>query len=148
MMKLNNKGQSLVLFILIIPIILGIMALVIDIGCALTKKNEIDKSIEFVLDYYLRENISNELNQEKSDNNSEDIYLENDSSIDTNALKVLLEYNLKDIEPIINIDNQEIIIKVETNVEGIFSKMLNVKAFKIKSEYKGYLESKSQEKIK
>ena len=31
-MRLNNKGQSLVLFIVIIPIIIGIMVMVIDIG--------------------------------------------------------------------------------------------------------------------
>lgn len=136
MMKLNNKGQSLVLFILIIPIILGIMALVIDIGYALTKKNEIDKSVEFVLDYYL------------SDNNRETNTYENDNSIDINALKVLLEYNLKDIEPIINTSDNVITIKAESYVDGIFSKILNIKGFKIESEYKGYLESKSQEKIK
>lgn len=136
MMRLNNKGQSLVLFILIIPIILGVMALVIDLGESLTKKNEIDKNIEFVLDYYL------------NDNKQENEYLENDNSIDVNALKVLLEHNLKDIEPIINIDNKVIIIKAETYAEGIFSKILNIKCFKIESEYRGYLESTSYEKVK
>lgn len=136
MIRLNNKGQSLVLFILIIPIILGIMVLVIDLGNALTKKNEIDKSIEFVLEYYL------------SDNNWETIYQKNNNSIGVNALKVLLEYNLKDIEPIINTSDELIIIKVETDVEGIFSKILNIKGFKIESEYNGYLESMSYEKVK
>ena len=136
MIRLNNKGQSLVLFILIIPIILGIMVLVIDLGNALTKKNEIDKSIEFVLEYYL------------SDNNWETIYQKNNNSIGVNALEVLLEYNLKDIEPIINTSDELIIIKVETDVEGIFSKILNIKGFKIESEYNGYLESMSYEKVK
>ena len=136
MIRLNNKGQSLVLFILVIPIILGIMALVIDLGNSLTKKNEIDKNIEFVLDYYL------------NDNKQENEYLENDNSIDTNSLKVLLEYNLKDIDTTINTDNEVIIIKAKTYVEGIFSKILNIKGFRIVSEYKGYLESETYEKIK
>ena len=39
---MNNKGQSLVLFILILPILLGIMVLVIDVGNAIYTKNKIN----------------------------------------------------------------------------------------------------------
>ena len=38
MNKLNNKGQSLVMFILIIPILLLIMILVIDLGNIIVTK--------------------------------------------------------------------------------------------------------------
>ena len=41
-MRLNNKGQSLVLFIVIIPIIIGIMVMVIDIGNVIYEKQELD----------------------------------------------------------------------------------------------------------
>ena len=39
---MNNKGQSLVLFVLIIPILLGITALVIDVGKTISTKNNIN----------------------------------------------------------------------------------------------------------
>ena len=83
---LNNRGQSLVLFILIIPILLGIMALVIDVGNALIKKNEIENAIEFVIDYGLE----NEMNE-------------------TEALIMLLNYNLGDCENTLKIDDDKII---------------------------------------
>lgn len=51
MKRLDNKGQSLVMFILLIPIMLGIMALVIDCGNVMVRKNEIGNVIEMVLDY-------------------------------------------------------------------------------------------------
>ena len=46
---MNNKGQSLVLFILILPILLGSIVLVIDVGNAIVMKNKIN-------------NIQNEIN--------------------------------------------------------------------------------------
>ena len=42
---MNNKGQSLVLFVLLIPIILGIITLVIDVGKSLVEKNSINNKI-------------------------------------------------------------------------------------------------------
>ena len=50
---LNNKGQSLVLFVLLLPIMLGIMALVIDVGNVFVKKNHIDNVIMMVMDVTL-----------------------------------------------------------------------------------------------
>ena len=43
---LNNKGQSLVLFVLLMPIILGIIVLVIDVGKSLVEKNSINNKID------------------------------------------------------------------------------------------------------
>ena len=50
---MNNKGQSLVLFCLVIPIIVGVIVLVVDAGNALIKKNSLDNITEVVLDYGL-----------------------------------------------------------------------------------------------
>lgn len=122
---LNNKGQSLVLFILMIPILLGIMALVIDVGNALYQKNEMNNTIEFIIDYGLEEDI------------------------ETN-LSVLLDYNLKDHENTITIENDKIIISSKTYVEGIFSNILNIEGFLIESNYQGYMDGTKKiiEKIK
>ena len=47
---MNNKGQSLVLFVLIIPIILGVTALVIDVGETVLTKNSINNKIEMIIE--------------------------------------------------------------------------------------------------
>jgi len=122
MCKLNNKGQSLILFILVLPILFGIMALVYDVGNALNKKAEVDNVIEMILnlDNYKKEDI-----------------------------EVLLEYNLEKNNNKIIIDEDVIIIKSNTYVRGILSNILNVRGFKIESEYKKYIsDNKKVEKIK
>ena len=53
MIRLNNKGQSLVLFIVIIPIILLVFVLVYDIGTAIYEKNRLSNTSYMVIDYAL-----------------------------------------------------------------------------------------------
>ena len=151
MSRINNKGQSLVLFILIIPILLGVMALVIDMGNALVKKNEIDSVIEFVLDYGLgawKEGLELVNDAENLEENV--TFTESDMIIRQEDLEVLLNYNLEIDKSEIIIKDGEIIITGETYVEGIFSRILNFRGFPIKSEHKGYIENgkKVIEKIK
>lgn len=134
MKRLNNKGQSLVLFILVLPILLGIMALVIDVGNALSKKNEIDGVIEFVLDYGV------ETGEVFFENNDKE-YFNEDLVNWKDELKILLNYNLGDSDNEIILQDGVITITSDTYVQGIFSNILNIKGFKIESEYRGYLEA-------
>ena len=46
MLNMNNKGQVLVLFVIILPIIIFILFIVVDIGNIYLKKNEILYYIE------------------------------------------------------------------------------------------------------
>lgn len=143
MIKLNKKGQSLVLFIIFIPILLGIMALVIDLGNAISKKSEIDSVLELVLDYGLESGGSFLEYEELEYLNEELINWKDD-------LKLLLNYNLNNIDSEVIINNNKLIISSDYYVEGIFSNILNIKGFKIESEYIGYIKNneKKIEKIK
>ncbi len=114
---LNRKGQSLVLFILLLPIMLGIMALVIDVGNAMVTKNSTDNTIEMVLDLAL------------------------DKDMEQDKIEELLSYNLEDNQNIVTINDDEIMINSKTNVKGIFSKMFGFSGFQIESEYTGKLEN-------
>ena len=53
MLKLNNKGQSLVLFIMIIPILLLIMVFVYDMGMLLYEKDRLSNIVNMAIDYGL-----------------------------------------------------------------------------------------------
>lgn len=134
MFKLNNKGQSLVLFIIFIPILLGIMALVIDLGNAMTKKSEIDNVLELVIDYGLEDG-------EAFLEYEEPEYLNEDLINWKDELNLLLNYNLNNIDSEIIINNKKLIISSDYYIEGIFSNILNIKGFKIESEYIGYIEN-------
>ena len=53
MFRLNNRGQSLVLFIVLIPIFLLIMTLVYDIGNYVYEKNRLTNSVYMAISYGL-----------------------------------------------------------------------------------------------
>ena len=124
---MNNKGQSLVLFVLIIPIILGIAALVIDVGKTVATKNSINNKIEMIIECGLVDDLTKE------------------------ELVDLAEYNLSTYEYVVDKNEQGIAISVSTYVEGIFSNILNFKGFNIESEYHGIMSEEEKviiEKVK
>ena len=123
---MNNKGQSLVLFVLLIPILLGSIVLVIDIGRTVVLKNSINNKIELVIEYGLEDNLTSE------------------------ELTKLLEYNLQDCENTLNIEDGLIEVNSKTYVEGIISNIINFKGFSIESEYRGFIKNNKKiiEKVK
>lgn len=123
---MNNKGQSLVLFVLLIPIILGSIVLVVDLGRTVVAKNSINNKIELVIEYGLEDNLTSE------------------------ELTKLLEYNLEDCENTLNIEDGVIEINSKTYVEGIISNIINFKGFSIESEYRGFIKNNKKiiEKVK
>lgn len=118
---LNNKGQSLVIFIVVIPIIILIMILVMDIGNLAYTKQELDSINKIVLDYGLdninNPNIINEMYALAKNNNSK------------------VNYNIKFID-------QEFYINSKYYVEGVFTKIINIDGYLAQSTYKGYLDQK------
>lgn len=149
MMRLNNKGQSLVLFILVIPIMLGVMALVIDCGNVMIKKNEINNVIEMIIDYSF--DVDNQSDIDTSDEDEgQEIDTSNDNMNDVADIKALLDYNLKGCHSEVSFDGSKMLIESDTYVEGIFTKVFGFKGFKIESAYTGYRDNSKiiKEKIK
>lgn len=64
---MNNKGQTLVIFVLIIPIILIVFSIVIDLGFLSIQKRHLSNSIKDGIKYGLRNidntNIKNEIEE-------------------------------------------------------------------------------------
>lgn len=124
MMKLNNKGQTLVMFIVIIPILISIMVLVIDLGSAFTKKQELNNVNKLVIEYGL-----DNLDQEN---------LESD-------LTSYITMNAKDLSNVkVTVENNTINVTTKAYIDGIISKALNIDGFEIISEYHGYLSGKEK----
>lgn len=113
---MNNKGQTLVLFVLILPIIIFIMLLVIDVSNMFITKQELNNINKIVLNYGL------------------DIIEE--ENIDS-KLEELINKNISVNEHTIRIDNGIIEVEIKKNIQGIVTKK---KIYEVKSTYKGYIE--------
>lgn len=116
MLRLNNKGQSLVMFIILLPILLLILTLVYDVGNAIYEKDRLSNTNYMVVDYAL----------------------DNIDSIDEDDLNTLIlknDNNLDDISIMI-IDNS-VDISLKKNINGVFGKMFNFNLTFVKSEYNG-----------
>lgn len=114
---LNNKGQSLVMFVMILPILLMIIMMVINIGKMVQRREELD-SINYILVDYGLDNI--ELN------NLED------------KLKEILDKNDKRIDIVkINIDKESLEVEVILRDEVDLLILKDNKLFRVKSDYVG-----------
>jgi len=117
MIKLNNKGQSLVMFVLIIPILLLIMILVIDIGNVIMNKQELDNINYLTMEYGL-EHLS-------------------ESNLENKLINMIILNNNKLTEVSVNIESNKITIETKKQVTGIITKRLEI--FTINSNYVGYI---------
>ncbi len=124
MLKINNKGQSLVMFVLIIPIFLLILTLVYDVGNAIYEKDRLSNTNYLTIEYGL---------------NNIDTVTEND-------LKNLIEQNTSNLKYIyVTIEENQIEIKIEKDAKSIIGKMFNFNLLKIISHYKGKIINNQKE---
>ena len=113
---MDRKGQSLVLFVLLLPIMIGMLAIVIDVGKMLYEKEHMDSVSEMVLEVAL------------------------DGNMNLTEVKDLLRYNLEECDVEVIYNNGEYIVKSRTQVEGIFSKLFGFSGFTIYSESNGRIQ--------
>ena len=114
---MNNRGQSLVLFVLLIPLVLMILYAVYEIGRMTLLKHELDNINTIALDYGIDKI--------------------NDENIDI-EIKELIEKNKNDIDKIdIKILDDKMYITLEDSLSKKTSLFKNV--FIVKSSYVGYM---------
>lgn len=114
---MNNRGQSLVLFILIIPILIGIITLVCDCGRVYLCKIEQENISAIALEYGLEEDIS------------------------LDKVNTILSLNLSDSNYSVTEDNDKISINVKSEVKGIFSRLFGFLKFDVVTTIRGYREN-------
>jgi len=113
---MNNKGQSLVVFVLVLPLIILIIAGIMEVGrLYLTKteyENNIIETINFGLDNLDKDNVKEKM-------------------------MTLLDENISGTKNI-QITNGTIEVHVTNNVEGMFTKIFK-SYYDINLRYKGYI---------
>ena len=108
---MNNKGQSLVIFILLIPVIFLIFAFIYDYSVYKIKKQELENITKEILVSTLK---SNDNDKEKT---VEELYKLN--GLDINNL-------------IVNYNGKELIITYEYSINVLLDKIININYGKIK----------------
>ncbi len=117
---MNNKGQSLISFVLIVPIILLTLFMVYDIGNMVLLKGQLDNINYLTIDYGLDKLDDVDLN---------------------NKLTEIINKNKDDIDKIeININDGEIKILLEDKIENKLSLINKFDVLNIKSNYVGYIQ--------
>ena len=121
---LNNRGQSLVIFIVMIPIFLLLMILIYDMGNLAYERHELDSINKIVIDYGL-DNINNL-----------DLVKE---------MYSLAKSNNDNINNEIHFKNNKLYINSKYEGKGVFTKILNVDGYMLKSSYRGYIDNNKNE---
>ena len=118
---MNHKGQVLVLFLLLLPILLLIMGLVIDVGNLFVEQ----KKSENVVKSAIRYGLSFEENQEEK-------------------ARQYLEENLSNSSFRVFYSNQTLTIQGNVKIESLFSKLFQRESVSFELKYQGV---KEKEKV-
>ena len=118
---MNSRGQSLISFVLIIPIILMILFMVYDIGNMVLLREKLDNINYITIDYGLDKLEDNDL---------------------ANKINEMIKKNKDDIDIInISISDGKINIILEDRLDNKLSLINKFKIFNVKSSYIGYIEN-------
>ena len=116
---MNNKGQSLILFVLLIPIIFLILLMVYDIGSMVLLKDELNDINYMAMDYGVS-------------------HME-DENIDTTLTDLIIK-NKHDASVKIEIIDSKLYIDISDNIDNKLSLFNKLDTFSVKSSYVGYME--------
>lgn len=95
MFRLNNRGQSLVLFVVIIPIFLFLITIVYGMGTLVYEKDRLSNTIYMAINYYLDNNGIRESDVSNLIIDNEDNIRDIDIVTDDNFIDVMV---IKDIK--------------------------------------------------
>ena len=119
-MKLNNHGQTLIIFVILLPILLALMAFVVDISYMYNEKFHLENTTKMIIKNNYKNRLDNGI-----ENKIKDLYKKNDIKINNLKIESTTNY-LK--------------IKNNYNIDSIFGKIVGLKKYKIKTNLKGYEE--------
>ena len=122
---LNNKGQTLVIFVVVLPILMIILASIVDISFMYMENNKLNSINELALNYGL-----DNINQEDLSLKIKELINANDNEININQL---------------TIKNNEVYSDLSKDTNSIFGKIIGIDKYKIVSKYKGIIKENKKE---
>ena len=128
MKSLNNRGQTLVLFVMLLPIMLLVMVLVFDIGKSIVEKQKLDNISFMIVSYGI---------EHSKDDNIED------------TLKELVTLNYKDATDVeVLVKDDYVSVNLSGKVKGVFGNLVGKSFFEVRSYYIGNINDKKIKRVK
>lgn len=115
---MNKNGQTMVVFVLIIPLLLMLGAFLVDNSYMAYKNNELKNVTKEIIVYHLRQ-------KNLTEEEIKDYYQKNGVSID--SLNVTYD--------------DGITIEVKSNIDSYFGKIINLREYKIKVCLRGFIDN-------
>ena len=112
---MNNKGQVLVVFLLLLPIIIMVFALVIDLGFLMSRTYKVKQTMKQAITYGLETG-------------------------NIEGTRVMLDKNLEDTYELKENGNLEITVK--GSYKTIFGRIFKKDAYEYEFKYMGYIDGK------
>lgn len=116
---MNNKGQTLILFVLIVPVLLLLLAFVVDTGLLLKERTKINSITRTILKTTFENRFDENYNEK--------------------VVSLFEKNNLPTNNIIITKEEDKVLIVVEYDKESIFGKIIGIQSYKIKSVLSGTL---------
>lgn len=117
---MNNKGQVLIVFILLLPLFLMLMVFITDIGLLYTESKKIENNVKEAIEYGLTTN---------------------DSEVKENIDKLLYS-NIDNIKSSkVTIENNIITISITKDKKTVFNLFFKNNEIPISITYKGYIDN-------
>ena len=120
MNKLNNKGQSLAIFVIFVPVFIMMGTFVVDVSFAKYNERRLDNLNKQVINYGLKH-----IDEEPYDNMVDLIY-QNDSDIDSYEINI-------------NSETKEISVTLSKSTKGFLGSIVGKEIYNEKSSLKGYI---------
>ena len=117
-MKLNNKGQTLIFFVILIPLLLMLLAIVVDVSLMHREKIKLENTTKIIIKNVYDNKMDSDINQK-----IKNLYNKND-------------INSKNVKIRINDDYLQIGNQYE--IDSIFGKIIGFKKDRVKVNIKGY----------
>lgn len=111
----NNKGQVLAAFVIIIPIIFMLMAVIFDVGLVYIEKRKIDNQLKDTIYYAFEAD-------------------ENDNTIESNIIKIVKE-NYDYDRLIVDKNDKNIKIELKKTYKSLFSSLFKKAEYEIITKY-------------
>ncbi len=113
----NNRGQTLVMFVIFLPVLIIIFAGLIEVSTINIEANKLDSINSIAIDYGL-----DNINDENIKDKLEELIKTNDNKIE--------QINIK-------LETNKLSIELTKYKDSIFGKIIGKKNYKIVSKYKG-----------
>lgn len=107
---MNKHGQTLIIFVILIPLIITFMALIVDTSVMRNERQRVEDILKESINIYYKDGL-------------------------IKAKKYLELNNIKDYE--IKEEDSSIYVKYSSSIDSIFGNIINIKNYKIKVNLKG-----------